>query len=249
MRREKGASPGSGPQSFNGLITASVSARRWRQAQRRELAFCEHWRELPVYQGLDLESYWAGERRKFALPPDFFAGRRVLDVGCGPVGLVHFLPEAGLRVRLDPLLVEYRGRLPLAEPQLSLAAAGEALPLASASVDVCICFNTFDHMRDPQAALAEVHRVLRPHGTLLAMMHSFPAWVLPLLWPDRLHPHHWTHQAAARLLNRHFHVTHALRARRRFQLPLRAMLKPSGWKYAAGNFVLWASYFTAQRPG
>ena len=80
------------------------------------------------------------------------------------------------------------------------------------------------------------------------MVHSFPAWVLPLLWPDRLHPHHWTHQTAARLLNRHFHVTHAHRARRQFQLPLRAMLMPSGWKYTVGNFVLWSSYFTAERP-
>ena len=229
-------------------MTASVSEHRWRQAQRHELDFWEHWRELPAYQGLVLNSYWAGERIKFALPPDFFAGRRVLDVGCGPVGLVHFLPEAGARVRLYPLLVKYGGCLPLAEPQLSLAAAGEDLPLASASVDVCICFNAFDHMRNPQAALAEIHRVLRPHGTLLAMVHSFPAWVLPLLWPDRLHPHHWTHQAAARLLNRHFHVTHAHRARRQFQLPLRAMLMPSGWKYTVGNFVLWSSYFTAERP-
>ena len=169
-------------------MTASVSEHRWRQAQRHELDFWEHWRELPAYQGLVLNSYWAGERIKFALPPDFFAGRRVLDVGCGPVGLVHFLPEAGARVRLDPLLVKYGGCLPLAEPQLSLAAAGEDLPLASASVDVCICFNAFDHMRNPQAALAEIHRVLRPRGTLLAMVHSFPAWVLPLLWPDRLHP-------------------------------------------------------------
>ena len=88
-------------------------------------------------------------------------------MGCGPVGLVHFLPEAAARVRLDPLLVKYGGCLPLAEPQLSLAAAGEDLPLASASVDVCICFNAFDHMRNPQAALAEIHRVLRPRGTLL----------------------------------------------------------------------------------
>ena len=231
------------------MIAAPVSARRWSQAQQHELDFWEHWRDLPAYQGLDLESYWAGEQRKFNLPPDFFAGRRVLDVGCGPVGLVHFLPEAGLRVRLDPLLLEYRGRLALSEPQLSLVAAGEALPLASASMDVCICFNALDHMRDPTAALAEVHRVLRPHGTLLAMVHSFPAWVLPLLWPDRLHPHHWTHQAAAQLLSWKFQVRRAHRTRRRFQLPLRQMLKPSGWKYAAANFFLWASYFTAERRG
>lgn len=229
-------------------MPTSVSEDRWREAQRHELDFWQRWRELPAYRALDLESYWAGEREKFALPVDFFTRRRVLDVGCGPVGLVHFLPEAALRVRLDPLLLEYEERLPLAEPQLSLAAGGEALPLAPASMDVCICFNALDHMRDPAAALAEMHRILRPGGALLVMVHSFPAWALPLLWPDRLHPHHWTHQAAARLLGEKFQVTRAHRARRHFRLPLSEMLKPSGWKYAAGNFILWSSYFTAQRP-
>lgn len=230
-------------------MAAPVSEGRWREAQRHELDFWEHWRDLPAYRGLDLESYWAGERQQFDLPPDFFAGRRVLDVGCGPVGLVHFVPEAALRVRLDPLLVEYRERLPLAKPQLSVAAGGEALPLASGSMDVCICFNALDHMCDPAAALAEIRRVLRPGGTLLVMVHSFPSWVLPLLGLDRLHPHHWTHQAAARLLGLHFQVRRAHRARRHFRLPLGEMLKPSGWKYAVGNFILWTSYFTAQRPG
>ncbi len=229
-------------------MATRVSERRWREAQQHERDFWERWRELPAYQGLDLESYWAGERKQFALPADFFVGRRVLDAGCGPVGLVHFLPEAALRVRLDPLLVEYRERLPLAQPQLSLAATGEALPLAAASMDLCICFNALDHMRDPAAALAEIRRVLRPGGTLLVMVHSFPWWTLPLLWPDRLHPHHWTHRAATRLLSRYFRVDRAHRARRHFRLPLRELLKPSGWKYATGNFILWTSYFTAHRP-
>ncbi len=224
-----------------------VSEKRWRQAQRHELAFWERWRELPAYRGLHLESYWAGERLKFALSPDAFAHRRVLEVGCGPVGLVHFLPEAALRVRADPLLVQYRERMELAEPQLSLAAAGEALPLASASMDICICFNALDHLRDPEAGLAEMGRVLRPGGTLLAMVHSFPAWALPLLWADRLHLHHWTHQGVARLLRRHFEIVRASRLRRRFRLPLKELLKPCGWKYAVGNLVLWTSYFTAEK--
>lgn len=227
----------------------AVSEQRWREAQRHELDFWQHWRELPAYQGLELAGYWWGERARFRLPPDFFAGRRVLDVGCGPVGMIHFLPEAALRVRLDPLLPEYQERLPLPAPRLSLAAAGEALPLAAASMDVCICFNALDHMRDPGAALAEIRRVLKPEGSLLVMVHSFPGWALPWLWPDRLHPHHWTHQSAARLLGGHFRVVSEDRARRRFRLPLVQLLKPAGWKYAAGNLILWTSYFHAKpRP-
>lgn len=224
-----------------------VSERRWREAQQHEQEFWQTWRTLPAYRGLDLDSYWAGERRQFGLPGDFFAGRRVLDVGCGPVGLIHFLPEAALRIRLDPLLADYAGRLPLGDPQLSLAASGEALALCDSSVDICICFNALDHMKDPAAALAEMRRVLCPGGTLLAMVHDFPGWVMPLLWADRLHPHHWTHTQAARLIGVHFRLGSARRVRRHFQMPLSAMLRPSGWKYLAGNLVLSTSYFVARR--
>jgi SAM-dependent methyltransferase len=226
---------------------ATVSDQRWREAQQHEREFWQKWRLLPAYRGLDLERYWAGERRQFGLSPDFFAGRRVLDAGCGPVGLIHFLPEAALRVRLDPLLPEYDERLALPEPQLSLAASAESLPLRDASVDVCICFNALDHMKQPDAALAEMHRALRPGGALLVMVHDFPGWVMPLLWADRLHPHHWTHAAAARLLGARFRVVRARRMRRRFDLPFSSLLRPSGWKYLAGNFVLSTSYFTAEK--
>jgi SAM-dependent methyltransferase len=222
-----------------------VSDRRWREAQKQECDFWRRWRQLPVYKGFDLEKYWAGECRRFGLAPNFFAGLRVLDVGCGPVGLVHFLPEAAARIRLDPLLLDYNERLPLPEPQLSLAAEAERLPLAGGSVDACICFNAIDHMREPEAALAEIQRVLRPGGALLVMVHSFPAWVLPLLWADRLHPHHWTHRGASRLLASRFRLTRAVCERRHFGLPPSQMLKPSGWKYAAGQLVLSISYFTA----
>lgn len=229
------------------MMAAPVSEERWREAQAHELDFWRHWNHLPAYRDLNLEQYWAGEKHQFGLHGDFFAGKRVLDIGCGPVGLIHFLPEASLRVRLDPLLVEYGDRLPLKAPQVSAAAAGEALPVRDGSVDVCVCFNALDHMRDPDAALAEMHRVLRPRGSLLIMVHDFPAWVMPLLWADRLHPHHWTHEQAAALLGRQFVIERAVRRRRRFQMPLREMLKPAGWKYAAGNVVLGTSYFVGVR--
>jgi SAM-dependent methyltransferase len=224
-----------------------VSTSRWHEAQAHELDFWRGWRDLAPYRGVKLDEYWQGEIAKFGLDAAFFAGRRVLDVGCGPVGLIHFLPQAAERVRLDPLLHVYQEKLLF--NGLSITAAGEQLPLADRSVDIAICFNALDHMRDPAAALAELARVLRPGGTLLLMIHTFPAWSMPLLAIDRLHPHHWTHAGFLDRVGRAFCVRHAHSERRLFRLTLTERLKPSGWKYTAAGCVAATTYVVAGNAG
>ena len=50
------------------------------------------------------------------------------------------------------------------------------LPLASASVDVVIMFELIEHLVDPDAALAEVRRVLVPGGHFLLSTPNLAAW-------------------------------------------------------------------------
>jgi SAM-dependent methyltransferase len=222
----------------------AVSPSRWHEAQAHELDFWRGWRDLAPYRGVNLDEYWQGEIAKFGLDATFFQGHRVLDVGCGPVGLIHFLPQAAERVRLDPLLHVYTEKLPLTG--WSIAAAGEELPLTDRSLDIAICFNALDHMRDPAAALQEIARVLRPGGTLLLMIHTFPAWTMPLLAIDRLHPHHWTHSGFLDRVSRAFRVTYEHREPRVFPLTLSERFKPSGWKYTAAGWVLATTYVVAE---
>ncbi len=221
----------------------SVSLDRWREAQEHERDFWRGWRDLAPYRGVDLDAYWAGEIPKFGIDANFFAGKRVLDVGCGPFGLIHFLPQAGLRIRVDPLLHLYEEKLPFAGG--SIAAAGEQLPLPGACVDAIICFNALDHMRDPAAALDEMYRILRPGGTLLLMIHTFPAWTMPLLALDRLHPHHWTHGQFVGHVGERFRVLAAHREPRHFPLSWQQRLSPASWKYVAAGMVLSSTYLSA----
>jgi len=226
----------------------AVSPDRWQASQRLELDFWKHWQDATPYQKLDIPKYWSEELARFGCTRELFTGRRVVDIGCGPYGLIHFLENARERVRIDPLLPQYESKMSLSGPQLSLAALGESLPLASESVDVAICFNALDHMRDPAAALAEMRRVLRPAGTLLLMIHTFPAWVRPFFWVDRLHPHHWTAEAFAEQVGLEFQVETVETAHRKFEVPVSKWLLPSSWKYLAGNLVVASTYLKARRP-
>lgn len=224
-----------------------VTRDRWSASQRLELQFWKTWTSAAPYQNLDVPKYWSEELPRFACSRDFFTGKRVLDIGCGPVGLIHFLDNAAARIRIDPLLLQYESRMTLQGPQLSLAGLGESLPLASDSVDIAICFNALDHMQDPAAALAEISRVLRPGGTLLLMIHSFPKWARPFFWIDRLHPHHWTAQAFARQIGDTFAVERSATVRRRFEVPFSKWIFPSSWKYLAGNLVVASTYVRARK--
>lgn len=224
----------------------AVSRHRWQASQRLELDFWKHWTQAAPYRNLDIPKYWAGELERFGCSPDLFSGKRVVDIGCGPYGLIHFLDNAAGRIRIDPLLPEYQTRMPLPDPQLSLSALGEHLPLAANSADIAICFNALDHMCDPAAALAEIRRVLHPGGTLLLMIHTFPAWTRPFFWVDRLHPHHWTASGFVSQVSRSFHVEHVETSHRKFDVPASQWILPSSWKYLAGNLVVASTHVRAR---
>jgi SAM-dependent methyltransferase len=139
-----------------------------------------------------LESHSAeyfGDTRDYWWNADFLAlmGRRlalervgdVLDVGCGVghwgqllIGLV------GADARLDgidrdPSWVEQasvraaaRGLAQRCRYQVGVA---EKLPFADASFDLVTCQTLLIHTRDPDAAIAEMIRVARPGGLILAV--------------------------------------------------------------------------------
>ncbi|GAA4924804.1 class I SAM-dependent methyltransferase [Actinomycetospora succinea] len=102
-----------------------------------------------------------------AAAPHPLTGRRVLDAGAGTGLASAALRDAGARpVAIDrsPAMLAWDA----AARSPSAAGALEALPLRDRGVDDAVAAFVLNHVDDPTAALAELARVTRPGGALLA---------------------------------------------------------------------------------
>lgn len=131
-------------------------------------------------------------------------GASVLDAGCGTGGLI-------LRARQWPLAMHWTGIdfMPLAcelarqrcGPDVNIAEASvTALPFEKASFDAVVSADVICQIDNPEAAMAEFHRVLRPGGVLVIHVPAY-MW----MWSyhdDTVHTkHRYTRPEIARLLH------------------------------------------------
>src|SRR5919108_2812412 len=106
----------------------------------------------------------------FQLGPDFYTGKRLLDIGCGPRGSLVWATSAVLRVGVDPLAESYR-QFGTKDHRMSyVEGSGERLPVRDGSVDVVSSFNSLDHTDRHESVIDEIVRVLRPGGTFLLLV-------------------------------------------------------------------------------
>jgi SAM-dependent methyltransferase len=92
----------------------------------------------------------------------------ILEVGSGTGALLHELCGRGLHARGVELRQEFIDQARQWYPRLPIArVAGIELPFADAQFDVVVSFDVFEHIRDSDAHLREVHRVLRSGGSYL----------------------------------------------------------------------------------
>ena len=99
----------------------------------------------------------------------FFDDKVVLDIGPGCVGFPDAVAvPAKLSFGVDPIAEAYRDSgLLLESDAIYLNTPAERIPLLSESVDVIVCRNSLDHVDKPTTVIAEIHRLLRPGGTLI----------------------------------------------------------------------------------
>ena len=108
---------------------------------------------------------------------DLHEGDQVLDVGCGTGDdlrmVASLLGPSGRATGIDAserMITEARTRhAGSALPLTFLIGETENLPFGDASFAGCLAIRTFQHLTDPEQALAEMIRVVRPGGWLVVV--------------------------------------------------------------------------------
>jgi SAM-dependent methyltransferase len=93
-------------------------------------------------------------------------GRRVLDLGCRSGALTrHFLDgNSVVGLDVDAAALEKARALGIEPVQANVE---DPLPFDDASFDAVVAGELFEHLRFPDALVAEIERVLRPGGVLV----------------------------------------------------------------------------------
>lgn len=123
-------------------------------------------------------------------------GGRLLEVGCGDGDFLVEAEAVGFRVTG----VEYaaaaceqaRARLKNGE---IFQGELENAPLPEEQFDLCVLSDVIEHVRDPLAFLARVHRLLKPNGAIFIATPSLASWSAKLLrqnWME-FKPEHLTY--------------------------------------------------------
>ncbi len=129
------------------------------------------------------------------------AGRRILDVGCGSGPLFAALRDRGAIVTgIDAsagMLEQARRRLG-ADADLRVADLADPLPLPDDSFDDVVASLVLHYLRDWGPTLAELRRVLRTGGRLIASVdHPFATNLMHRLAgprPDYFETYNWTEE-------------------------------------------------------
>jgi ubiquinone/menaquinone biosynthesis C-methylase UbiE len=118
---------------------------------------------------------------------------RVLEIGVGSgLNFPFYGKQVELVYGIDPspglLAIARRRAAALAVPVELLLGSANAIPLAGDTVDTVVMTWTLCSIPDPQAALREMHRVLKPSGILCFVEHGLSPDPSVERWQHRITP-------------------------------------------------------------
>ncbi len=144
---------------------------RWlRPVKIKEACELSYWKsQLASESVLSNDHYMHFFTEHFGLSPDFYTGKRVLDIGCGPRGSLEWAHMTMERVGLDPLAEEYLALGAGEHRMCYVRGHSEAIPFHDHYFDIVSSFNSLDHVVNLKRTIAEIARVTKLGGLFLLL--------------------------------------------------------------------------------
>lgn len=128
----------------------------------------------------------------------------VLDIGCGTGYLLSFL-GGGTGVDLDPKLIDYCKSC--YSGSQFLVSDCYSIPLPDATFDAVTMCMIVEHLADPEKALVEARRLLKPGGSIVVVVPQVDNWFYHyLVKKDPTHVREYTAKEIWDLMSRLFYV-------------------------------------------
>lgn len=89
----------------------------------------------------------------------------VLDVGCGESPFAHLLAPDSRYIGID---IDDTAAFGMSGNRSILRYDGQTLPFADSSIDHVLCTEVLEHVEKPEQFVSEIHRLLKPGGTVIA---------------------------------------------------------------------------------
>jgi SAM-dependent methyltransferase len=132
-------------------------------------------RYTPDVSGMIGYEHW----HRYAIAASIVAGCRVLDAACGEgygSARLACVADSVVGVDMDAASIRHATRRYARDNLAYVRASVTALPLADASVDVVVSFETIEHLHAQESMLAEFRRVLAPGGALILSSPNRPVY-------------------------------------------------------------------------
>ncbi|MEA2064493.1 MAG: class I SAM-dependent methyltransferase, partial [Gemmatimonadota bacterium] len=127
------------------------------------------WNELDTHLDRTLDSSFPGNNR-LTRALEMVEGERVLDMGAYIAFYSNHLARQGYKVvaaEVDPDALEI-ARRKYSHPNLEIVRTdGKTLELEDESFDTVLLLEVLEHSEHPRGLVEELHRVLKPSGTLI----------------------------------------------------------------------------------
>lgn len=109
----------------------------------------------------------------FGFKKEFFYNKKILDIGCGPLGTLEWANMTLQRIGVDPLANDYK-RLGIKQQMTYVTGCAEELPFKDNYFDVVSSFNSLDHVDDIDKSISEIIRVAGGYFLLLVDVNHRP---------------------------------------------------------------------------